>query len=238
MKKRQKYTKKHRPKAVSWSWSDILAVQLGLCLLLGLGGWLNIGPLQDWLGEILQQEPLALPDEQEQQELLEAVETFLNQYIYEENGGGSSAGANSGSAVPENCSLQTAATEYRLTAPVSGRITSHFGWRAHPITEKQDFHSGIDIAAAEGTAIHATADGIVTEVGWSDSYGNYLVLEHSGDFSTKYAHCQRLIAEEGAVIRKGERIALVGSTGISTGPHVHFECVVEGQRVDPLWLLP
>ena len=78
----------------------------------------------------------------------------------------------------------------------------------------------------------------MTEAGWSDIYGNYLVVSHSENFQTKYAHCSRLIAQQGDVLRQGERIALVGSTGVSTGPHLHFECIVEELRCDPLWLLP
>ncbi|MBQ8599486.1 MAG: M23 family metallopeptidase, partial [Oscillospiraceae bacterium] len=139
---------------------------------------------------------------------------------------------------PQGMTFRKVQTGSQLTAPLSGTITSPFGYREHPITGEADFHTGIDIAAGEGTAIHCAADGLVTEAGWSDIYGNYLVVQHSDNFSTKYAHCSRLIAQQGDVLRRGERIALVGSTGVSTGPHLHFETIVEELRCDPLWLLP
>ena len=215
-----------------WGLWDILLWQIVLCLLIGLGVWQNVPLLRDSLRELLNQPELTAEDFRPVQE---AVETFLNQHIHVEPMGGQLP-AEAGE-VPENCTTAAAVTAAELTAPLSGRITSDFGFREHPISGESDFHSGIDIAAAEGTAIHAVADGVVEEAGWSDTYGNYLVLSHSPDFSTKYAHCSRLIAQAGDILRKGERIALVGSTGVSTGPHLHVETIVQGLRCDPLWLL-
>ncbi len=126
---------------------------------------------------------------------------------------------------------------YDLTYPLSGTVSSFFGERKHPISGEEDFHEGIDIAAAEGTAVHAAADGVVTFSGWDGAYGYRVALQHSKDFSTSYAHCSRIIAKEGDVIRRGERIALCGSTGQSTGPHVHFSCELGGVNVDPMEVL-
>ena len=225
-----------------WTLWDILFVQLCLSLLLAVGYWLDIGTLRSDWKELLNAEPLELPQFR-QEEVQEAVETFLNQYIYEEpqGMGGYYPLAEipfSAAEAPEGMSFRQIAAEQELCTPLTGSITSPFGYREHPITGEADFHTGIDIAAAEGTAIYCAADGKVTEAGCSDTYGNYLVITHSDNFQTKYAHCSRLIAQQGDVLRQGERIALVGSTGVSTGPHLHFECIVEELRCDPLWLLP
>ncbi len=253
MKKTSYRSEKQREKRKNfkpWSCWDVLAVQLLLCALLALAAYSGEkaelpwkGALTGWLTEVLKQEPIDLPDESQGQAVKEAIQTFLNQYIYEETEGMGgfypvSEEQMEEKEAPEGTSFRPVTTEAALTAPLSGKITSPFGYRLHPITEKADFHRGIDIAAQEGTAVHAAADALVVEAGWSDIYGNYLLLEHSDGFQTMYAHCQRLIAQEGDVLRRGERIALVGSTGVSTGPHVHFEVIVEDQSCDPLWVLP
>lgn len=121
--------------------------------------------------------------------------------------------------------------------PVTGRITSGFGYRDHPVTETEDFHNGMDIAALEGHPILAALPGTVLEVGESQIYGNYIVLEHAYNLKTSYAHCSEIIAGEGTVVRQGERIAKVGETGITTGPHLHFSLIIEDQYADPYWVL-
>ncbi len=234
-------TAKQSPKTQRWTLWDILFVQLCLCLLLGAVLLLNISNSRQWLLDSMNAEPLEIPQEK-QQEIEEAVETFLNQYVYEEpqGAGGLYPLAEipfSTAEAPEGMSFRQVVAEQDLCTPLTGTISSPFGYREHPISGEADFHTGVDIAAAEGSVIHCAADGIVTEAGWSDIYGNYLIVTHSDSFQTKYAHCSRLIAQQGDVLRRGERIALVGSTGVSTGPHLHFECIVEGQRCDPLWLI-
>lgn len=130
-------------------------------------------------------------------------------------------------------------TPYYLMAspisPVKGSVTSDFGFRLHPITQKPDFHTGTDIAAAEGTEIVSILAGTVTEVGYHDGYGNYLVLTHSSGLQSYYKHCSEVIAAEGEKVYRGQVIALVGSTGISTGPHLHFELRLNGQFVNPAY---
>lgn len=118
--------------------------------------------------------------------------------------------------------------EYTLTSP--------FGYRTHPITEKLDFHRGIDLAAAEGKNIYASFFGEVSDVGKSNIYGNYIEITHSKNLKTVYSHCKKIIAKKGMKVRTGDRIAVVGSTGISTGPHVHFEVVVDDIYCDPMWI--
>lgn len=121
--------------------------------------------------------------------------------------------------------------------PVNGRVTSHYGGRIHPITGKYTVHNGLDIAADTGTEIAAAFDGTVTAAGYSESYGYYIMLTHGDNVKTLYAHCSKLLLSEGDSVKKGDTLALVGSTGRSTGPHVHFEVRVGSYRVDPEWLL-
>ena len=113
-------------------------------------------------------------------------------------------------------------------------MTSCFGWREHPISRQADFHKGVDIAAAQGTPVRAALPGVVESVGFNESYGNYLVIRHSEQLRTTNNHCSEILAEEGEQLSRGDRIALVGSTGVSTGPHLHFEIEVQGKKADPL----
>ena len=120
-----------------------------------------------------------------------------------------------------------------VTVPVSGRLTSPFGYRTNPVSGKYGFHTGIDLAAAEGTPVAAAYGGVVTDSGESDVWGRYVLIEHSDGFETYYCHLSEIYAPEGTVLRKGETLGLVGSTGWSTGPHLHFEVRIDGVRVDP-----
>lgn len=117
------------------------------------------------------------------------------------------------------------------------RITSRFGYRIHPITEKRGFHTGLDMAATEGTPVSAVYYGKVTKTGEDDSWGKYVLVEHSDGFETFYCHLSEIYVQDGAVIRQGETLGLVGSTGMSTGPHLHFEVKINDIRVDPELLL-
>jgi len=133
-----------------------------------------------------------------------------------------------------NCSWAPLRTTVRSYPPIeAGRVTSTFGYRAHPTTGGDNIHTGLDIAADLGTPIHAAFYGVVAETGTGKEYGNYIILEHAGGLRTLYAHCDEVLAEEGMVLRAGDVIALVGSTGTSTGPHVHFEVRLNGMRCDP-----
>ena len=139
--------------------------------------------------------------------------------------------------IPKSCTAAPIILTAQPIAPVEGTITSPFGFRIHPITGETDFHNGVDIAAPEGTAIHAALPGTVVETGESDIYGKYVRIEHSDTLTTTYNHCSKIIAQNGMVVRQGERVALVGSTGMATGPHVHFEIRVGGLCANPAWVM-
>lgn len=115
------------------------------------------------------------------------------------------------------------------------KISSYFGMRFHPIYHYYKMHKGIDIGASYGTDIYASEDGIVTNVSYNKGgYGWYIVVYHGDGLSTLYAHCSKVIAEEGQSVTRGQVIALVGSTGASTGPHIHYEVRKNGDPVNPL----
>lgn len=117
--------------------------------------------------------------------------------------------------------------KYVMAVPSSGSISSGFGARWGKV------HEGIDIAAASGTDIHAAMDGKVIFAGWEDGYGNIMKLQHNNDLVTIYGHCSKLLVSVGDSVKKGQVIGKVGSTGRSTGPHLHFEVRIKGKAVDP-----
>ncbi len=140
--------------------------------------------------------------------------------------------------VPSNCSFESPELETEMQKPVENfRYTSYYGYRVNPITKKRGFHTGIDMAAEEGTKIRAVLDGKVTKTGEDSRAGKYIYLLHENGLTTLYCHCSEILAEKGAVIRQGETVALVGSTGMSTGPHLHFEVIQNGVKTDPYPLL-
>jgi murein DD-endopeptidase MepM/ murein hydrolase activator NlpD len=118
--------------------------------------------------------------------------------------------------------------------PVMGKINSPFGWRRHPITRRQDFHTGLDIKAGRGTIIRSARAGRVAYAGWMSGYGKVVVVEHGDGQSTLYAHCSSLLVRQGAQVSVGQNIARVGSTGRTTGPHLHFEVRKGNSPVNPL----
>lgn len=125
--------------------------------------------------------------------------------------------------------------EYRY--PVAGRLTSDIGNRVHPIDGKVKFHAGLDLAVPPGTSVQASAEGVVSFAGWSGGYGNLLVVRHADGRETRYGHLNKLLVSEGDTVAAGQVVALSGSTGRSTGPHVHFEIRENGQVLNPLNIL-
>jgi len=119
-------------------------------------------------------------------------------------------------------------------SPVVGMISSHYGQREHPRSGEEDFHSGIDISSSPGNPVKATADGIVSFSGWSGGSGNLVVLEHGHGFSTFYAHNRSIPVKVAKKVKRGDIIGYVGSTGYSTGPHVHYEIWKDGKPIDPV----
>lgn len=124
-----------------------------------------------------------------------------------------------------------------LIWPVDGEITSGYGYRVHPISGEYLMHKGTDIAEDKGTGIKSALDGIVKEIDYNNSYGNYIIISHGGGFETLYAHCEEIYSTVGEEVKQGDIVAAVGSTGRSTGPHVHFEIRISGETIDPEWLL-
>lgn len=124
--------------------------------------------------------------------------------------------------------------KFKWPCPASARITSYFGDRESPVAGASTNHKGIDIGASTGTNIVAAADGTVTIATYSYSAGNYLMLNHGGGVSTVYMHCSSLLVSVGSSVKKGDVIAKVGSTGYSTGPHLHFGIRQNGSYVNPL----
>jgi murein DD-endopeptidase MepM/ murein hydrolase activator NlpD len=121
-----------------------------------------------------------------------------------------------------------------LMTPVAGRITSGFGMRFHPILHYARMHAGIDFGAAWGTPIVAAADGTVVAAGYGSGYGRQVQIAHGGGIVTLYGHMSSIAATPGEPVRQGQVIGYVGSSGLSTGPHLHFEVKVNGRPVDPM----
>ncbi|MBC8014284.1 MAG: M23 family metallopeptidase [Sporomusaceae bacterium] len=117
--------------------------------------------------------------------------------------------------------------------PTSGDVTSRFGSRSSPFSGGSDWHAGIDIANSSGTPVVATADGEVVWGEWSEGYGNLVEINHGNGIATLYGHNSQMIVHAGQVVKKGQVIAYMGSTGYSTGPHVHYEVKVNGTDVNP-----
>lgn len=119
--------------------------------------------------------------------------------------------------------------------PLEGaQLTSSYGMRTHPVLGGRRKHTGIDLAAPTGTPVYATADGIIGRADWFSSYGLYISINHGASMETRYAHLSRLAVAAGDNVKKGDLIGYVGSTGRSTGPHLHYEVRVEGIAVNPI----
>lgn len=141
-------------------------------------------------------------------------------------------------SVPANCSKNPITVPFEVTLPLTGKVTSSFGSREYPLNGDPDFHTGVDIAADEGTPIATISDGVVKKAGYCDGYGNYVKIEHAGGFISLYAHCSSLAVSEGQTVKKGQIIAQVGSTGASTGNHLHFGLQQGGIWYNPAYIFP
>ena len=137
---------------------------------------------------------------------------------------------------PAGSSLEAAKLRQRLCFPLATsayRVSDPYGWREDPFTGREQFHRGIDLACAEGTAVCAALDGVVTVARRSASYGNYLRVCHAGGVETIYAHLQYLYVRAGEVVQAGQPLGTAGQTGRATGPHLHFELLCRGTRYAP-----
>ena len=121
--------------------------------------------------------------------------------------------------------------------PVKGVLSSGFGYRIHPISKLRSFHNGIDISASRGTPVHAAGSGIVVFSGYSGSFGKVVIISHGYGYETVYAHNREIHVKVNDVVKKGDIISEVGTTGVSTGPHLHFEIHVDNELIDPKSIL-
>jgi murein DD-endopeptidase MepM/ murein hydrolase activator NlpD len=121
--------------------------------------------------------------------------------------------------------------------PVPGTLSSPYGYRNHPVYEERKFHTGVDISVPSGSEVKATANGIVSFAGWTENSGIVVVAEHGHGFSTAYAHNRKALVRVGQRVARGDVIAMSGSTGVSTGPHVHYEIWRNGRHTDPVVFL-
>ena len=140
--------------------------------------------------------------------------------------------------VPDGASLEEYTLPIELQYPVSGYLTSRYGFRDNPVNGADDFHAGIDIGAAEGTPVSAAQAGIVMRTGYTRLRGYYIILRHAGGVQTLYQHLSYIFVRGGERVEQGQLIADVGSTGFVTGPHLHLELILNGVRVDPLPMFP
>lgn len=140
-------------------------------------------------------------------------------------------------AYPERAAAEQRVLGFDYAAPLQGQITSPFGWREHPTTGREAFHYGVDIAADEGTPVACFADGTVGVVGESVELGRYLTVHHANGVLTLYAHCSRIVVQSGDEVKRGDKLAEVGSTGNATGAHLHFEIQSGEDYLDPQFYL-
>ncbi len=135
----------------------------------------------------------------------------------------------------DNKSVNSKVNYGKYLKPAQGKITSKYGKRTHPITGKESFHTGIDIAGSTGNNIIASLSGKVVSSGWYNSvYGNVIIINHGNNIQTFYAHLDKTLVKKGQDVKAGDVVGKMGSTGLSTGPHLHFEIRINGEHVDPL----
>lgn len=137
--------------------------------------------------------------------------------------------------IPNDAYMQQKVLGIAYTTPVVGALSSPFGYREHPIEGEEKFHYGIDIAASAGSTIGAFADGTVTAAGESTTLGKYIKVTHKNNITTLYAHCSKLCVSSGASVKKGDKLAEVGETGLATGPHCHFQLEMDGVYLNPVY---
>ena len=152
------------------------------------------------------------------------------------SGGAAASGAStSGGGANANSTNGSLAFNGSFIWPVASYVyvSSRFGLRIHPITGQQKTHTGIDIASNQGTSIYAADGGTVTLASWNGGYGNCVMIDHGNGYVTLYGHMSSIAVSQGQAVSQGETIGYVGSTGKSTGPHLHFEVLKNGTRIDP-----
>ena len=155
----------------------------------------------------------------------EYTEALKKEEEAQKNNGSSGSGSSGGSS---------GGGSWGYPLPYRATVTSAYGWRTHPITGKQSFHNGVDLAAGSGTAIYAVRSGTVTTATYSSVYGYYVTVNHGDGYSSLYAHMTDYVVSNGQYVEKGQLLGYVGSTGWSTGPHLHFTIYYNGSTVNPM----
>ncbi|MBR2591006.1 MAG: M23 family metallopeptidase [Clostridia bacterium] len=153
-----------------------------------------------------------------------------------ENIGGKDEDAN-GNRYPDNCTAAKYVISDNICRPAQGKITSPFGYRINPVSWKLSFHTGIDIGAKSGDAVKAAYYGMVESTGEDDVFGRFVKINHGNGIETFYAHCSKILVNTGDMVDSGDVIALVGSTGWSTGPHLHFSIIIDGLYCNPAYVI-
>ena len=167
-------------------------------------------------------------EEEEERRRQEALQQQQNQNSGSNNPGSDNSGSNdSGSNKPSSNENWGQPCSYR-------RVSSAYGWRVHPITGKNSFHNGVDLPNSQGTPIYAVRSGTVTTTTYSSVYGYYVTINHGDGFSSMYAHLTHYVVSSGQHVSKGQVIGYMGSTGWSTGPHLHFTIYYNGSTVNPM----
>jgi len=133
--------------------------------------------------------------------------------------------------------LASRSRRFNYIWPVHGKISSEYGWRIHPIRHQKEFHTGLDIAAPFGTPVYAADSGTVYFSGWAEGYGKLIIIKHQDNRLTYYGHNLSLLVGEGEKVKQGKVIALVGDTGVATGPHLHFEIRINNKHINPMQCL-
>jgi murein DD-endopeptidase MepM/ murein hydrolase activator NlpD len=168
--------------------------------------------------------------------ILESVGVDIKVKVSKENSGGpftGSMGATKDQLILRTDKYLDAIKDVPLGAPVPGVLTSRFGWRKDPINGKSAYHQGVDIRGRAGSEVLATADGIVKKVSYDKGNGRFVLIDHGNGFNTKYAHMKKSLVKKGKIIERGQVIGLVGSSGRSTGPHVHYEIHYDDKILNP-----
>ena len=142
-----------------------------------------------------------------------------------------------GNRYPDNCTAAKYVISDDICRPAKGKISSPFGYRINPISGKLSFHTGIDIAAKQSDKVRAAYYGMVESVGADDVFGNYVKINHGNGIETFYAHCSKILVETGDMVDAGDTVARVGSTGWSTGPHLHFSIIIDGVYCNPAFVI-
>jgi len=188
---------------------------------------------EDIIETLIENERIRVEKERKAEEKRKKEEEAERIRLAEEKAANTASNDTSDNSNDNSTGSNTFTGDFIWPAPSSGRITSNFGYRDQPTAGASTYHKGIDIGASSGSKIVAAASGTVVTASYSVSTGNYIMISHGNDTYTIYMHCSKLLVSAGDQVNQGEAIGLVGSTGFSTGPHLHFGVMVDGAYVNP-----